>query len=68
MQQELSGSPHVRFLKSWTTDDGKKLPIGKVTRRGRKEAKELIEKNIAELYHGPFPPKKMKTNFFKPKE
>lgn len=67
MQQELKGSPHVRFLKGWTTENGKKLPIGKVTRRRRQEAKILIENNIAELYTGPFPPKKMRTNFFKSK-
>lgn len=68
MQQELKGSPHVRFKKSYVTETGNRLVIGQVCRRGRKEAKELIENNIAELYLGPFPPKKMKTNFFKSKE
>lgn len=67
MLQELKGSPHVRFLKSYVTDSGNRLVIGQVCRRGRREAKILIENNIAELYEGPFPPKKMKTNFFKSK-
>ena len=65
MQQELKGSPHVRFLKSHVINTGTKLVIGQVCRRGRKEAKVLIEQGIAEKYNGPFPPKKMKTNFFK---
>lgn len=65
MSQELVGSPHVRFLKSYKTTTGNKLVIGQVCRRGRREAKILIEQGIAELYTGPFPPKKMKTNFFK---
>ena len=68
MPQELKGSPHVRFLKSYVTNAGKKLPMGQVCRRDRREAKILIEQGIAEVYSGPFPPKKMKTNFFKPKE
>lgn len=58
----------VRILKSYELKSGKRLPIGKVTRRERKEAKQMIENKIAEPYAGPFPPKKMKTNFFKPKE
>lgn len=57
----------VRLLKGYTLETGKRMPIGKIFRRRRKEAEEMIEKNIAEPYGGPFPPKKMKTNFFKPK-
>jgi hypothetical protein len=57
----------VRLLKGYTLDTGKRLPIGKIFRRRRKEAEEMIEKNIAEEYKGTFPPKKMKTNFFKSK-
>lgn len=68
MQQELSGNPHVRFLKGWVNANGKKLEVGRVTRRRKKEAQELIRLGIAEKYTGPFPPKKMKTKFFKPKE
>lgn len=67
MQQELKGSPHVRFLKSYVTATGNKLVIGQVCRRSRREAKILIENKIAEVYLGPFPPKKMKTNLFKSK-
>lgn len=68
MQQELNGSPHVRFLRTHVKENGKKLFMGQVCRRSRKEAKQLIENKIAEVYNGPFPPKKMKTNFFKSKE
>lgn len=68
MQQELRGSPHVRFLKSYITGAGNKLVVGQVCRRSRREAKELIQNGIAEVYSGPIPPKKMKTNLFKPKE
>ena len=56
----------VRFLKSYQTEH-KALPRGKVTRRKRKEAQMLIENKIAEEYKGPFPPKLMKTDLFKPK-
>lgn len=58
----------VRLHKGYKTETGKYLPIGKVTRRRRKEAEQMIKEKIAEEYRGPFPPKKMKTNFFKPKE
>jgi len=61
----LNGSPIIRLLKSYTLNTGKKMPIGKIFRRERKEAKQMIENKIAEVYTGPFPPKKMKTNFFK---
>ncbi len=62
----------VRFLKSYQTEH-KKLPIGKVTRRGRKEAEFLIENKIAEEYKGPLnhtmrTKDKMKTDLFKPKK
>lgn len=56
----------VRFLKSYEMNTGKTLVRGQVTRR--KEWKYLLENNIAEEYKGPFPPKKMKTDLFKPKE
>ena len=62
------GTPIIRLLRSYTLDTGKKMPMGYVFPRGWKEAKQMIENNIAELYTGPFPPKKMKTNFFKSKE
>lgn len=68
MLQELKGNQHVRFLKGYVSGNGKKLFVGQVCRRSRREAKKLIENKIAEVYNGPFPPKKMKTNFFKPKE
>lgn len=67
MQRELNGNPFIRLLKGYTLNTGKKLPIGQVFRRGRKEAEEMIKQGVAEAYNGPIPPKKMKTNFFKPK-
>ena len=57
----------IRLLKSHVNCAGRKIPMGTVYRKRDKEAKELIELNIAEEYKGPYPPKKMKTNFFKPK-
>lgn len=57
----------VRLLKGYTLNTGKKMPIGKVFRRERKEAEIMIKNNIAERYEGPYPPKKMKIDFFKPK-
>lgn len=46
----------------------KKRVIGAKTRVTEKKGIELIEKNIAEVYTGEWPPrKKTKTNFFKPK-
>lgn len=68
MPLELKGNPHVRLLKSYVTPSGKKLPVGQVFRRSRQEAKEMISNGVAEAYSGPFPPKKMKTNFFKTTE
>ena len=69
MSQELNGSPIIRLLKSYTLNTGKKMPIGKIFRRQRKEAQYMIENKIAEVYTGSHSPKKkMKTNFFKSKE
>lgn len=56
------GTPIIRLLKSYILKSGKKMPVGKIFPRGRQEAKMMIENNIAELYTGPFPPKKMKIN------
>jgi hypothetical protein len=58
----------IRLLKGYTLNTGKRMPIGKVFRRERKEAQMMIENNIAVEYSGPFPPKKIKTDFFKPKK
>lgn len=68
MPLELKGNTHVRLLKSYVTPSGKRLPMGKIFRRRRNEAEEMILNGVAEVYSGPFPPKKMKTNFFKTKE
>lgn len=57
----------VRLLKSYTLNNGKKLCIGYVVPRRRIEATMMIENKIAEEYNGPIPPKKIKTDFFKPK-
>lgn len=62
MQHELKGSPIIRLLKGYTLNTGKKLPVGQVFRRERKEAEQMIILGIAEVYQGPFPPKKMKIN------
>lgn len=58
----------VRLLKSYVLNNGKKLPLGQVFRRRRIEAEEMIKNGVAEPYKGPLPPKKMKTNLFKPKQ
>lgn len=52
----------IRLLKSYVLNTGKRMPVGKVFRRERKEAHKMIEDKIAEEYKGPFPPKKMKIN------
>lgn len=66
MERELSV---VRLIKSYVTPDhGKKHPVGKVLRRTRKEAKLMIEQNIAVAFNGPYPVEKMKTELFKPKK
>jgi hypothetical protein len=52
----------IRLLKSHVNCAGRKIPMGTVYRKRDKEARELIELNIAEEYKGPYPPKKMKTN------
>lgn len=57
----------VQLLKAYTLNTGKKLPRGKVFNRMRKEAEMMIENKIAVKYEGTFPPKKQKTDFFKPK-
>lgn len=46
---------------------GKKLPKAQVVNRMRKEAEQLIKSGIAEEYKEGMPPKKIKTDFFKPK-
>lgn len=62
----------IRLLKAYTLNTGKKWPRGKVFRRARKEAAQMIEDKIAEEYNGPLrhtmrTKDKMK-NLFKPTE
>ena len=57
----------VRLLKAYVLNTGKKIPAGQVFPRERKEAERMIKDKIAEPYTGKFPPKKMKTELFKPK-
>jgi hypothetical protein len=55
-------------LKSFTTNAGKKLPVGRVTNLSRADYKKLMAEKAAEDYDGSLPPKKKtKTDFFKPK-
>lgn len=58
---------NVRLLKSYTLNTGKKLAVGQVVNRMRKEAETMVKDGIAEVYSGQLPPKKKKTNLFKPK-
>lgn len=57
----------IRLLKSHTMNTGKKLSVGKVLNVKRLEAIKLIKDKTAEEYNGKFPPRKVKTEFFKPK-
>lgn len=57
----------IRLLKSYTMNTGKKLNVGKVLNVRRAEGEKLIKDRTAESYDGVFPPKKVKTDFFKPK-
>ena len=48
--------------------NGKKRFMGSKTRVTEEKGKELINKKVAQIYSGEWPPKnKTKTNFFKPK-
>lgn len=58
----------IRLLKSHTMNTGKKLSVGKVLNVRHLEGEKLIKDKTAEAYDGVFPPKKVKTDFFKPKQ
>lgn len=60
--------PWVRLKKSHVINTGKKLPIGKTMKFDLDYSRKLIDNGDAELYEGPLPPRKMKTDFFKPKK
>lgn len=57
----------IRLLKSYTMNTGKKLSVGRVLNVRRLQAEKLLKEKTAEEYTGNFPPKKIKTEFFKPK-
>lgn len=58
----------VKLLKSWHTNAGKKLTVGRITNVSRDDYKKLMADKAAEDYSDSLPPrKKTKTNFFKPK-
>jgi hypothetical protein len=58
----------VKLLKSFTTNAGKKLPVGRITNVSRADYKKLMADKAAEDHDGSRPPtKKTKTDFFKPK-
>lgn len=59
--------PWIRLLKSHIVN-GKKLPIGQTFKVDNEYASKILKTGRAELYTGPLPPKKMKTDFFKPKQ
>jgi len=53
----------VRLLRKWRT-----WPIGTVLEVFDTTAKQIIQEGFAERYEGEYPPqKKVKTEFFKPK-
>jgi hypothetical protein len=57
----------IRLLKSYTIDNGKKLPIGTIFNKLNYQARALIEQEIAEEYSGSrMNPVKAKTELFKP--
>lgn len=56
----------VRLLKSFETPHAK-YAIGTVINYSKGPAEKLITEGIMIKYVGPYPPKKMKTDFFKPK-
>jgi hypothetical protein len=56
----------VRLLKRWG-NSVKSFPMGSVIRVQDPLGKRLIENKTGEMFHGKLYPKKMKTNFFKPK-
>lgn len=56
----------VRLIKGCEVG-GKKYPIGRVLNVIPEIARRLKEDSKAQEYIGSFPPKKMKTDFFKPK-
>lgn len=58
----------VRVLKGFSNRFGK-YPIGRILILTNSYAGRLMQDGIVEKYTGPYPPKKkMKTDFFKPKE
>jgi hypothetical protein len=58
----------VRLLRAYRLNTGKLMPVGSVFNRMPKEALRMINYKIAEEYKGKYPPKKMKTEIFKPKQ
>lgn len=57
----------VRLRRSWTNEQGRKYPIGTVLQVFPTLGKELVNNGTAVDYNGEYPPRKEKTNFFKPK-
>lgn len=56
----------VRLLKRWG-NSVKSFPMGSIIRVQESFGNRLIENKIGEKFEGKLYPKKMKTNFFKPK-
>ena len=57
----------VRLLKSHVTPHARYV-LGTVLNYSKGPALRLIAEGKAEKYNGVYPPKKMKTDFFKPKD
>lgn len=57
----------VRLIKAHEIHTGERLPIGHLLNCTCGYGKDLIENKAAEAYNGPRPPRKIKTDFFKPK-
>lgn len=59
----------VELKRSWINDFGKVYAIGSVLSLSDSLADKLISAETAKIYKGKYPPtKKVKTEFFKPKE
>lgn len=59
----------IELKRRWINDFGKEYPIGTVLPMSGSLADRLISSGVAKKYSGKYPPKKkVKTEFFKPKD
>jgi hypothetical protein len=57
----------VRLLRSWINTQGKKYPIGQYLDVDRTLGKKLLAERYAVEDNAQYPPKKVKSDLFKPK-